>query len=132
MLTVQQKEQISKLRECGHSFSEIAQTLNLSIGTIKSYCSRNNIFSPTSYENKDLCLDCHKPIYQNNGTKKKKFCSKECRVAWWNSHKGLVNRRSSAFYNMACAHCGKTFESYGNKNRKFCSTHCYFDHRFRA
>lgn len=132
MLTETQKQQIKRLRECGHSFADISNTLDLSVGTVKSYCSRNNIFSPTSYENKDLCLNCHKPIYQIKGVKKKKFCSDKCRVNWWNNHKGLVNRRSSAIYKITCACCGNTFESYGNKHRKYCSTVCYFNHRFRT
>ena len=40
----------------------------------------------------------------------------------------LVNKRlieSYAHYNLTCEYCGKEFESYGNKNRKYCSRACY-------
>lgn len=35
-----------------------------------------------------------------------------------------------AYYVFACASCGKKFESYGNKSRKYCSHACYIDARF--
>ena len=130
MLTNNQKEEIAKLRESGSSFAHISDRLNISVGTIKSYCSRNNIFAPASYESKNLCLNCHKPIYQNNKAKRRKFCSDTCRTAWWNSHKNYVHQRESAIYRIPCVNCAVVFKSYGNKHRKYCSKECYFSHRF--
>lgn len=31
---------------------------------------------------------------------------------------------------IACAHCGKPFTAYGNKERKYCSHNCYISDRF--
>ena len=39
-----------------------------------------------------------------------------------------VDRR--AIYECVCECCGKTFSSYGNKNRKYCSHSCYIKGRF--
>ena len=40
----------------------------------------------------------------------------------------LVTRIDGA----VCEQCGKSFISYGNKNRKYCGRECYFRHRFLA
>lgn len=70
---------------------------------------------------------CGAALMQIPHRKPKKFCSDKCRMAWWNSHQELVNRK--AIYHLACAHCGQSFDSYGNKNRKYCSRRCYDDAR---
>ena len=58
----------------------------------------------------------------------RKFCSDACRTAWWNSHPDCVDRK--AVYAYTCAHCGKPFTAYGNKERKYCSRNCYISDRF--
>jgi hypothetical protein len=60
--------------------------------------------------------------------RRKKFCSDECRVKWWNAHQNQVSRK--AVYEFTCAYCGKSFTVYGNNHRKYCSHDCYIKDRF--
>lgn len=76
----------------------------------------------------EQCQYCGIEVFQNPGRKQKKFCTDKCRNLWWNSHLYMVNRR--AMYECECLHCKKTFVSYGNKNRKYCSRECYIAGRF--
>lgn len=75
------------------------------------------------------CPQCGKTVEPLTGRREKKFCSDACRMAWWNSHSDLVRRR--AYYSLVCEYCGKPFESYGNKNRKYCSRTCYLQSKKR-
>ena len=74
------------------------------------------------------CKQCGKLIKIIPKRKPRKFCSDTCRTAWWNSHPGCVDRK--AVYEYICAHCGKPFTAYGNKERKYCSHGCYISDRF--
>jgi hypothetical protein len=49
-------------------------------------------------------------------------------MAWWKEHPERLNRK--AVYGLVCAGCGKPFESYGNRYRKYCSHDCYIKDRF--
>ncbi|HEY9059237.1 MAG TPA: RNA polymerase subunit sigma-70 [Pseudobacteroides sp.] len=126
-----QKEQIKRLRLDGMGYIKVAQTLGLSENTVKSYCRRNNIprnevggVAPQD----NICLHCGNPIVQKEGTKKRKFCTDDCRQTWWNSHLDKVTKK--AVYTLTCSYCGKDFESYGNKNRRYCCHDCYITDRF--
>ncbi|MDD3888938.1 MAG: RNA polymerase subunit sigma-70 [Syntrophomonadaceae bacterium] len=126
-MTKHQKEQIIKMRRDGFSYSSISTTLDISENTVKSFCRRNNLGSihiETSLQ-KDgaFCRQCGTPLAQTSGVKRKQFCSDKCRMAWWNNHPESVNRK--AIYTFTCPICGREFESYGNKNRKYCSRACY-------
>lgn len=129
-----QKEQIKRLRLDGLGYSKIAQSLSLSENTVKSYCKRNNlggVATTTVLSNTaelGFCKNCGNPLTQKKGLKPKKFCCDECRTAWWNSHLDTVNKK--AVYSIVCTHCVKAFESYGNKNRRFCCHPCYVAGRF--
>ena len=46
------------------------------------------------------------------------------------SHQDLVNKK--AYYHLTCQRCGKEFNSYGNKNRKYCSRECYAETRRKS
>lgn len=70
-----------------------------------------------------VCEQCGKPIEQNPGRKRKRFCCDACRNKWWNAHLELVKRK--AVYTYTCPACGKKFTVYGNSHRKFCSHACY-------
>lgn len=74
------------------------------------------------------CECCGNPVSQNPGRKQKRFCSDSCRNHWWNTHMEDVDRRAN--YECVCECCGKTFSSYGNKKRKYCSHSCYINGRF--
>ena len=139
-MTSYQKEHVHRMRSEGMSYSKIAACLGLSENTIKSYCKRNNLGSvsvapkiqqpdpKTEKESSDFCKNCGQPIEPRPGLKPRKFCSDKCRTTWWNSHLDQVSRKS--VYHLKCAACGKPFESYGNKSRKYCTHTCYIKDRF--
>ena len=120
-MTIIQKQHIAALRTAGISYGAIAEELNLSKNTVKSYCQRSGIAEIR-------CKHCHKLLVQTEGHKKKKFCSAECRVAWWKSNPTVLDKK--AVYDFICAACGKDFTAYGNKNRKYCSHACYISARY--
>lgn len=126
-MTKQQKEQIIKMRRDGFSYTRISKALGISENTVKSFCRRNNLGSAYigTKGQKDgvFCRQCGIPLAQTVGVKPKRFCSDKCRMAWWNDHPEAVKRK--AIYTFICSVCGREFESYGNKNRKYCSRACY-------
>lgn len=117
-MRLQDKIDINNMRLEGHSPSVIAAKLGLSAGTVRSHIHRH-----PNIPGAKACKNCGKPLMQPNGRREKKFCSDSCRMAWWSSHQEDVNRK--AYYELVCQHCGKEFESYGNKNRKYCCRACY-------
>ena len=117
-MRLQDKIAINNMRLEGHSPSVIAAKLGLSAGTVRSHIHRHPNIPGTK-----TCKNCGRPLMQPKGRREKKFCSDACRMAWWNSHQEDVSRK--AYYNLVCQHCGKEFESYGNKNRKYCCRACY-------
>ena len=129
-----QKEKIIQFRKLGISYSKIADSLGISINTIKSFCRRNNLGSNSittnegSEINKSFCTECGKELKQIAGKKPLKFCNDKCRIKWWNSHPELVNKK--AIYSFVCTHCKDPFTAYGNSKRKYCSHSCYINHRF--
>lgn len=129
-----QKEHIRELRKQGESYAKIANALGISINTIKSYCRRNNLTSKTCVKpvgspgGGAYCQKCGKKLVMKPNQKPQKFCSYNCRMAWWKKHPELINKR--AIYHFVCAYCGKDFNSYGNKKRKYCSHPCYIKDRF--
>lgn len=128
-----QKEMVRKLRLEGFGYSKIAKYLGVSISTIKSHCRRNNLAGVRDNHLKPeisfhYCQNCGNELSNYGPGKRRKFCSDKCRVTWWNSHNENVNKK--AIYKIICQHCKKEFESYGNKNRKYCSHPCYINERF--
>lgn len=129
-----QKEQIRLLRLQGTGYSKTAQSLGLSENTVKSYCKRNNLGGVaiakvhSNMTELGFCKNCGNQLEQKKGSKPKKFCCNDCRIAWWNCHLDSVKKK--AVYSIVCNHCGQAFESYGNKNRRFCCHPCYIAGRF--
>ncbi len=121
-MRLQIQNQIQTLAMKGYGYKRIADVLELSPNTVKSHLRRHPPVAVGS-----VCLHCGKPVEQKPGRKEKKFCSDQCRMAFWNSHQDLVNKQ--AYYTLTCQHCGKEFVSYGNRNRKYCSRACYADVR---
>lgn len=124
-MTDKQKQQIIALRRDGAGYGSIANQLGLSINTVKSFCRRHSLTAPPT---DSLCEQCGRPIAQNPGRKRKRFCCDACRNKWWNSHLDLVKRKT--VYTFTCPTCGKEFTVYGNSHRKFCSHACYIAYRF--
>lgn len=130
-MTDAQKIQIGNLREAGLGYKKIAEQMELSENTVKTYCRRHGLGGNLAQQGeapKDVCLCCGKPVKQNPGRKQKKFCSDSCRNKWWNSHLDKVERKAN--YEFICLCCKKPFTAYGNKNRKYCSHECYIADRF--
>ncbi|MBT9173174.1 MAG: hypothetical protein DDT21_01564 [Syntrophomonadaceae bacterium] len=126
-MTYQQKEKIRLMRGEGFSYAKIAAALSISENTVESFCRRNNLGGVSMGIAKQcygaLCRQCKTLLTHTVGAKQKRFCSSRCRLAWWNTHPEALRRK--AIYTFICAHCGATFESYGNKKRKYCSRACY-------
>lgn len=120
-MTNSEKETVLTLRGQGQSYAQIGARLGLSANTIKSFCRRENVGG-------GFCKNCGKPLSDVSKYKNKRFCGDCCRIEWWKKHRHLINKK--AVYNMRCAGCGKDFESYGNKGRKYCCHGCYIAHRF--
>ncbi|GHU59279.1 hypothetical protein AGMMS49975_26690 [Clostridia bacterium] len=129
-MTSTQKSKITELRGNGESYANVAETLGLSVNTVKSFCRRNNlnIINENKIADNVVCKVCQKAIEQVNGRKPRKFCSDKCRIEWWNAHPEQVARK--AVYTYTCPHCQNTFTAYGNSRRKFCSHACYISERF--
>ena len=129
-MTDEQKLSIISLRKNGFGSRKIAARLGMSDNTVKSYIRRSGISAPCNpTENKEgVCHQCGMDLTNIKGRKNRKFCSETCRRNWWKSNNNLINRR--AWYSIVCTRCGKTFKSYGNNKRKYCSHNCYIYDRF--
>lgn len=122
-MTDEQKRTVEELRANGVSYTKIGALLGLSANTIKSFCRRRDT-------DKLFCRNCGKALEQIPKQKAKSFCSDWCRRNWWHSHRDRIRKR--ALYCIRCANCGRHFESYGNKTRKYCSHACYIADRFKG
>lgn len=121
-MKLQEENRINEMRLKGYSAASIAAVLDKPASTIRSYIHRH-----PEIPNTKICQNCGGHMLQTKENGKKKFCSDACRMQWWNAHKDTVNRK--AFYTLTCKNCGEEFESYGNKNRKYCCRACYIDSR---
>ena len=136
-MTNNQKEQIIRLRAAGHGYRIIAQQIGIPVSTVKSFCRRKNINADTAAKlavkiptETTHCVNCGCEIHQVPKQKRKKFCTDECRQAWWNNHLDQVNRK--AYYTLTCRPCGKVFQVYGDRSRRYCSHECYIAARFQG
>lgn len=131
-MTNQQREAIKQLRLEGHGYKKISNLLTLPLSTVKSFCRRNDLTGEVSNETKackdDYCRCCGEKLIHTTGAKKKIYCSDACRLKWWGENKSELKRKAN--YELTCKHCNKTFVSYGNKYRKYCSHACYIADRF--
>jgi len=134
-LTQDEKDRIIQMRTDSMSYAKIALIIGISENTIKSFCRRNNInIAPkTVYEEirgiHTVCRQCGKPLTHTAKGQPKKFCSDACRRMWWKANENLLNKK--AYYMLTCAGCGTEFQSYGNRNRKFCGHPCFIKNRFQ-
>lgn len=119
MLTDEQKDKIRTLRMAGWGYRSIANKLEISVNTIKSFCRRHDV--PVE---RGLCRYCGGNVRDIPGKKKKIFCNDSCRSKYWAEHRNEISTASV----FTCRHCGKEFRAYGR--RKYCSEPCYFAERF--
>lgn len=114
------KSKVLELREGGMTYGQIAKELDMTIGTVKSICSRAK--APEG-----RCKECGKPIRQTAGKRKKVFCSDVCRWKWHREHPEESGRMTTEH---VCENCGKAFSTMGNKHQRYCSQECYREARY--
>ena len=114
-MTDTEKNKILELRALGYGYQKISKEIGVSINSIRNYCSKVNSIN--------TCKECGRKIKNLPGKKKKKFCSDECRYAWWNKHRNELNHKIRNV--VICACCGKEFVSFTNYKRLYCSFDCY-------
>lgn len=126
------KERIMHLRSAGESYARIAEMLDISINSVKSFCRRKCLRSvPTELDvQKEItcCKQCGETLIHTPGKKRKRFCSDRCRMAWWKDNRGKA--KQTAWHETICGFCNKSFHCYGNSHRKYCSHTCYIQARF--
>ena len=126
-MTTEQKNCIRELRDQGLSYVKVAAELNMSINTVKAFCQRHlrgiTVQKAMSAVIAGVCKQCGQPLIRRAKSKPRQFCSDACRLTWWKSHPEHLNRK--AFYSLTCAHCGQSFQSYGNRDRKYCGRSCF-------
>ena len=131
-MTNEQKARITTLRHDGIGYATIAAMLGISKETVKSFCRRNALTGNTasSPPPEGMCRNCGAEIVQNPKARKKVFCSRDCRCAWWKVHPQPSVQNTA--YQHTCTHCGKLFTAYGTAPRKYCSHACYIADRFKG
>lgn len=127
-MTEEQRKQVIEMRNGGCSYGHIAKKMSLALSTVKSFCRRKSVNCLADSKEVLRCKQCNKVLVLTPKKKKPKFCSKKCRMRWWNEHPECVNRK--AIYEFVCDNCGGEFVAYGNAKRKYCSHECYIQKRF--
>ena len=94
--------EIIRLSASGRSHAEIAETLGIPLGSVKT----------ALYRSKSRCEWCGKPL----PGRRSRFCSDACRNAWWNGHRDCAER--------VCPTCGKAFKP-KDPRRVYCCAACY-------
>lgn len=73
---------LEQMRIAGEGPKAISDKLGISINTVKAYIYRHKATAE-----KLPCLNCGRPVLQNIGRKRKKYCSDKCRMDYWNAVK---------------------------------------------
>lgn len=118
-MTNLERNAIQKLQHDGLGYKRIATTLGLPVNSVKTYCRRHPVEKNMQTA---VCLMCGKELCHTPHKRKKKFCSDQCRMAWWTAHPELMQRKNLQDYICPC--CGIRFSSH-KKRRVYCSRACY-------
>lgn len=124
-MNIKQIQEITKLQIKGYGYKRIANILNLSANTVKSY-SRRHPLNTKKIAEMSVCLNCGKDFTHDKQRASKKFCSNKCRLDWWKSN---TNIQGDTKY--ICKYCGRTFFGYKSKHRKYCCRVCYSNSKRR-
>ena len=128
-MTDTQKKLIAEMRMSGQGYKQIAETLGISVNTIKSCCQRAGLSGHKAsndakiMNHKDTCKQCGAALMLRPSTKPKTFCSNECRIRWWSKHRS--QSAGTATVEKRCEHCGQTFRSQISSKRKYCCYACF-------
>lgn len=138
-MTESQKRQIYAMRLNGSGYKAIASALGLGRDKVRNYCKRYGldgaaeelkVKADEKKERHTLCAQCGKPVVQSKTGRARRFCCDGCRRLWWRDNGDKRKPKAGAFYQFTCAACGRAFESYGNRARKYCCHECYIKARF--
>ena len=106
--------------KCG--YKKISKLLNLPITSVSSFITRLNS------EDICICLECGETFSPLPGKSIKRFCSKKCRLRYWQK-----KTRTSPKYRVqkVCPECGAVFLTYKYRQGIFCSKECFQTHESR-
>ena len=118
------RNNILNLRAKGMSFLAIAESLGISVGTVKTVCSRNKdtIEQKKQPQSGRNCLACGAPLDNSVTGSRARFCNQRCYYRWW--QKQAKNPRKE--YKKTCPNCHKTFFAASKKSQKYCSRDCFY------
>ena len=127
-MTHAEKEVVLSLRQQEYSFSAIAETTGLPLGTIKSFLSRvsGKMDAQRIALDQTYCRQCGAPLEQPEHRRARSFCNDICRTLFWNAHRDLSQRPSA--HQQKCEICGRIFFTYRGR---YCSRACYGQARSR-
>ncbi|MCI7068342.1 MAG: hypothetical protein MR990_01520 [Mollicutes bacterium] len=121
-VTNEQKVEILKLHKQGLGYKAIGRSLDIPVDNVKKFIKR------LKYEDICICLECGSIFSPLPGKKIKRFCSKKCRLRYWQK-----KTRTSLKYKIqkACPECGAVFMTYKYRQGVFCSRECFQTHESR-
>ena len=123
-MTVKESELITSLQKKGYGYKRISTETGIPLNSVKSFCRRHPLAEEEQLNiEKETCLFCGKPITQIAHHKRKKFCSYECRISWWNAHRSEMAKRTVV--KRKCHFCGNEYDSVPSKRKKYCSRDCF-------
>lgn len=111
------ENEIIRLRRNGETLQNIATSLGVSLGSVKSFVARNEIRPYTE----GYCKQCGEKLTYIEHKKKKVFCSDKCRMKWWSRN---------GDFTFSCNYCNVTFTRTRNTKPRYCSHACYIADRF--
>jgi len=130
-MTKAEMRRIHVLQLQGLGYRRIAAELGLSVNTVKSYCQRHpvgdDLTKRSTSEKRDQCKYCGANLIMTPGKRPRMFCSDECRMAWWKKNRHQMQKKT--FHTKLCQYCGREFTVYGKPSQRFCSRHCFAEHR---
>ena len=135
-MLVEMKNQIILLRRHGMKPRQIAQYTGAPVSSAWSICQAEELKSVPAdeellekIEKHMACAYCGEGIVQQSTGRPRRFCSDQCRRAYWKAHREELRQDPKSIYTKMCPYCGKTFEVYGDRKRKYCChEHYILDH----
>lgn len=126
----EQKIHIRSLRMHGLSYRQIAGCTGATIDAIRYQCrditpEEGNGNTYDKIQKHEACAYCGENIPHQHMGRPKRFCCEKCRRSYWKVHREELEKKPNAVYTKVCPYCGKTFEVYGNRRRKYCSHEHY-------
>lgn len=133
-----QRTQIWAMRSQGLGYGTIAKATHLSRDAVRKFCGRRPelkgygsvVQLMIREKGYDYCLHCGHILHHKPVGRPKKFCSDRCRKVYWDEHQDEHDKTKTAYQELTCHYCGRSFLSYANPNRKYCSHACYIQERF--